>query len=75
MFPNIDYVKMLEQEPEFKKYCQSIALDMILLEGKGMEGFMTTLFSFYNIGMTLEQVHEWLVQMKRFGDGGSRPAP
>jgi len=62
MFNKIDFKKMIDQDPEFKKFVAEILLDMMLLEDD--QGFLQSVHGFYNIGMTVEQVSQWVRNIK-----------
>lgn len=62
-FDKIDYKKLMEQDPEFKEFVKDILLEMFMLD-KESQGFLASVHGFYNIGMTREQVAQWVRNMK-----------
>lgn len=63
MFGKIDYKKLMDEDPEFKKFIQEVVVEMFLSD-KGGHDFLATVHSFYNIGMSVEQVSQWARNMK-----------
>lgn len=63
MFGRIDYKKLMEEDPEFKKFVQTVLLEMFMSDQEG-HAFLASVHSFYNIGMTVEQVSQWVRNMK-----------
>lgn len=63
MFGKIDYKKLMEQDPEFKKFIQEVLVEMFTADQQGHD-FLASVHSFYNIGMTVEQVSQWVRNMK-----------
>lgn len=55
---NVDPVKLLEQEPAFKEFTKDALLGM-MQTGPGVE-VIKTIYSFYSIGMTVDQVTQFL---------------
>lgn len=54
---DIDIKKILDQDPEFKKFATDAVLEAFLLLNKEI---LTAMYSFYSIGMTSKQVAQWI---------------
>lgn len=65
MFDEIDPVKMLEQEPELKEYFKDV-IYQVMIADNGVRDMVSSVVNFRNIGMTTEQVAEWIKGMQRF---------
>lgn len=63
MFGKIDYKKLIEQDPQFKEFIQEVLVQMFTADQQGYD-FLSSVHSFYNIGMTAEQVAQWVRNMK-----------
>lgn len=63
MFGQIDYKKLMEEDPAFKEFVQNILLEMFMSDKEG-HSFLASVHSFYNIGMTQQQVAQWVRNMK-----------
>lgn len=63
MFGKIDYVKLMKQDPEFKKFVEEVLVAMFTADQEG-HAFLQSVHGFYNIGMTVEQVSQWVRNMK-----------
>jgi len=55
---NINWNKVAEQEPEFVEFCK-MALWTFTLNTVDKD-FIKSMYSFYQIGMTSEQVSQWM---------------
>ena len=65
----VDFVKMIEQEPDFKAYCERAALAMIMANKKDRGGVLGTMYSFYTMGMSDKQLSEFFENVNKFGNG------
>jgi hypothetical protein len=63
MFDKIDFNKLMEQDPAFKTYVQEVLVAMFTADQEG-HAFLASVHGFYNIGMTVEQVAQWVRNMK-----------
>lgn len=63
MFDRIDYKKIMAEDPEFKNFIQEVLLEMFTADKEGHQ-FLASVHAFYNIGMTVEQVSQWVRNMK-----------
>ena len=67
MFDSIDPKKLVEQDPDFKKYLAEACL-AIMLYDKGAAPFIASVHSFYSIGMSTQDLVQWVRNMKSFED-------
>lgn len=65
---NIDLKKMLEQDESFRDFTKESLLGMISGDKSGQD-LLQSIYSFYNIGMTPEQVADWIRLIKGFNAG------
>lgn len=64
---NIDYKKLLEQEPEAQRYVKDCLLGIFLAD-KDSQALLASIHSFYQIGMSVEDVVRWTRNMQRQND-------
>lgn len=57
MTDDIDYRKLAKQEPEFEVFAKQAVFDFMNLASPDM---LKAIYSFWAIGMTQQQVHDWL---------------
>lgn len=53
----------MEEDPAFKEYVKACLLEMFMLE-EDNNTFLASVHGFYSIGMTEEQVIQWVRNMK-----------
>lgn len=63
MFEPIDYIKLMEQDPEFKKFFTDVVIKLFTTDPDS-QPFIGSVHSFYTIGNTAEQVVQWVRNMK-----------
>lgn len=63
MFDKINFKKLMEEDPAFKEYVKACLLEMFMLE-EDNNTFLASVHGFYSIGMTEEQVIQWVRNMK-----------
>lgn len=63
----IDFKLLLEQEKEAKDFVRDILYEFMTTDKEAKE-MIKTIYSFYQIGMTVEQVINWMKSIKRFSD-------
>lgn len=61
---NIDYRLMLKQDPELKKYFEGIILEVMLRDNHFKE-LATAIVSFYNMGMSKDQVVKFIIGLNK----------
>lgn len=66
MFEPIDARKLIEQDEEFKKFVQEVIIDVFLYD-KNARNMVGSIHSFYQIGMTPQQVAKWIKSMSQWG--------
>ncbi len=59
-----DWQKLGKQEPEFADYCKNILWESIAMQ---QPDYIKAIYSFYQIGMTAEQVVNWMELNQKFG--------
>lgn len=62
---SVDVKLLIEQEPEFKQFLQETVLAVLMADNTGIE-MAGAVYNFYNIGLTPQQVADWLRGMQRF---------
>lgn len=65
MNSQIDYKKMMAQEPEFDKYVKTV-LTEVMLSDPNVQGFLQSIHAFYQVGNTTEQTVQIIKEMLRF---------
>lgn len=70
---DVDFNKMLDQDPEFKRFAEASALKMILADRANAGQLLGSIYSFYNMGMTVEQMGEWFKNLRTFTNPEDKP--
>jgi len=65
MYEDIDFKKMVEQEPDLKAYFSEVLVKVFLADKNSRE-MLKAIYNFRNIGMTTEQVADWVIGMQKF---------
>jgi hypothetical protein len=60
----IDMKKIVEEDPAFKAFASEVAL-YTLLSTQQSQAFIASLWSFYQSGMSVKQVQDWVAMMNR----------
>jgi hypothetical protein len=63
---DVDFKKLMDEDPEFKTFAQQAALAIMIADRRQAANIMGTMLSFYNMGMTADQVGEWFKNIQRF---------
>lgn len=63
---DVDFKKLLDEDPAFKTFAEQAALAIMTADRRQAGNIMGTMLSFYNMGMTSEQVGEWFKNVQRF---------
>lgn len=62
-FDDIDFRKLVEQEPGFREYLSDVLVESIVSDRESTSA-MKAIYSFYNIGVTVSQVSLWLKSIR-----------
>ena len=62
----VDFEKLMEQDPDFKRFAEQSALKMILADRKNAGQLLGSIYSFYNMGFTIAQMGEWFKNLRTF---------
>lgn len=63
----VDFMKILKQDKEFEKYVREAALAILLGSPQQRDAILETLFNFYQIGLTTEQLRQWVKNNSLYG--------
>jgi len=63
----IDYVKMIKQEPEYKAFVKSVLLETIVSSSKS-RSILSLIYPFYQMGLTVEQVAKFINDLGRLNE-------
>lgn len=63
----VDYKLLLEQEKGAKEFVSDVVYEFMTTNKESRE-IIKTIYSFYQIGMTVEQVVTWMKSMQRLSD-------
>jgi len=66
MYDDINFKKMLEQEPELKAYFQEVLM-LVFMADKNSHDLVKSIYNFREIGMTADQVAQWIIGMQPKG--------
>lgn len=66
----IDLKKLLAQDPEFKQFAAEVMI-AFMLSHKDTKGLIMSVYGFYQIGLSTEQVAQWIKTMNTFNEGGN----
>jgi hypothetical protein len=66
VFESVDVKKILEQDDDFREFAKEALLVNMLMLPESRQ-FISALYSFYNIGMTKEQVIQWIKTASNLG--------
>lgn len=61
----VDFKKMMEQEPEFEKYVKEV-ITSVMLSDPNIQGFLQSIYAFYQVGNTTDQTIQVIKEMLRF---------
>lgn len=66
MYDDIDFKKMIEQEPDLKEYFQEV-LTTVFLADKNSRDMIKAIYNFREMGMEPQQVAKWILGMQPGG--------
>lgn len=64
----VDFEKLLTQDEDFAKFVHDAAFEIVMNDVKQRQAILSTIYSFYNVGMTMEQFKGWLTFNQMFGN-------
>lgn len=65
MFDDVNVEKLLEQDPEFNEFVREACFVAMTADKKQGNAFIGSLYSFWSIGMSKEQVADWIKSQMR----------
>jgi len=59
---DVDFRKLINQDADFQTFCKEVLYGAMI---KGNEDFIKSIHSFYQIGMTIDQVVKFMINQMR----------